>query len=461
MIYLIIFLSLVLRLISLNQSLWLDEATTALVARMSFPDIFNKFLPGDFHPPFHYLLTKLWVSVFGSGEVSLRIPSVIFGLGIVYFVYLISKKLFDKKTATVASILASTSGLLIYYSQEARMYILAAFLVTLLVYFFIERKWIGFSTTLAFLAMTDYVALLILPVFWLIGRKEWKKMFLTHIPLAIVFGFWLPIFYKQIGGGLGNEGNAWWNILGILSWKNLGLIPVKFILGRISFDNKIIYGLVSGAAVSLFALPVAIYILNILRQPLRVGDPIGSVTLKGNPCKVIFAWLVVPILAGILISSKMPILYYFRFLFCLPAFYIMVAAGIFKLPKKSASLFFVLTVLINIVTSGIYLFDKKFQRENWREMAKVVGEDMIIYPSNSQKEALIYYQKGDQVIYYKDFEGGEKNIWLSRYVWNIFDPVDDARIKIDNLGYNKVQEINLNGVEFWKYSLLKQYASRN
>ncbi len=441
---------LVLRLISLNQSLWLDEATTALVAKMPLAGIFNDFLPADFHPPFHYLLMKVWVTFFGSSEVSLRIPSVIFGLGIIYLTYLITKKLFDQKTASIASILASTSGLLIYYSQEARMYILAAFLVSLLVYFFIKEKWIGFSFTLAFLAMTDYVALIILPVFWIMGRKEWKKMFLAHIPLVIVFGFWLPIFFKQIGGGLNTAGSAWWNILGILSWKNLGLMPVKFILGRISFNNKIIYGLVAGSAVLLFGLPVVSYILNILRRPLRV-----------RPCKVIFAWLIVPVLVGILISIKIPILYYFRFIFCLPALYILVAKGISNLSGKKALVFITLAVVTNLVSSGIYLFDKKFQRENWRGVAGVIGEDAIVYPSNSQKEALIYYQKGDQIVYYKNFEGGMENIWLSRYVWKIFDFGDSARIKIENLGYNKVQEVNLNGVEFWKYSLLRQYANRN
>lgn len=66
-------LGLVLRLVSLNQSLWLDEATTALVAKMSFTDIFTKFLPGDFHPPLYYLLIKVWVFLFGDSEVVLRI----------------------------------------------------------------------------------------------------------------------------------------------------------------------------------------------------------------------------------------------------------------------------------------------------------------------------------------------------------------------------------------------------
>lgn len=93
----------------------------------------------------------------------------------------------------------------------------------------------------------------------------------------------------------------------------------------------------------------------------------------------------------------------------------------------------------------------KFHREDWRGIATAVGSAPIVYPGSSQHEALIYYGKGENIVYYENFEGGVPEIWLSRYVWNIFDPGDSARIKVENLGYNKVQEINLNGVLFWKY----------
>ena len=233
MIVLILVFGLILRLVSLNQSLWLDEATSALVAKMSVGDIFTKFLPGDFHPPLYYLVLKYWSSLFGYSEVSLRIPSVIFGVATVYLIYLIAIKVFNKQMALMAAVLMTTSGLAIYYSQEARMYPLAAFLVTILVYFFLQKKWIGFSIVLAMLAMTDYVSLFVLPVFWIVGKKEWKKLFLSHVPMVVIFAVWFPIFYKQLFGGLSQQGSSWWNILGNTSFKNIALIPIKFIFGRV------------------------------------------------------------------------------------------------------------------------------------------------------------------------------------------------------------------------------------
>jgi len=52
------------------------------------------------------------------------------------------------------------------------MYALAAFLVSVLVYLFLEKKWILFAIVLPILAMTDYVALLVLPIFLVFAGKD-------------------------------------------------------------------------------------------------------------------------------------------------------------------------------------------------------------------------------------------------------------------------------------------------
>lgn len=432
-ILLIILGATIIRLIFLNQSLWLDEATTALVSNMPFREIFTKFLPGDFHPPFYYILMKIWVSIFGSSEISLRIPSIIFGLGLTYFVYLIAKKLFGNKAGIISSLLVATSGLLIYYSQEARMYMLTALIVAVAFYYFIEKKWVIFSIALVLIGLTDYVALFVLPVFLIFSGKDFKKVVKSLIPLAIAFVLWSFIFVKQLLGGFGVEKSAWWGILGTLSWKNLGLIPVKFILGRISFDNRLIYGIIS-------AFSVLSYLFVILRRPL-----------KDHSHRLILGWLIFPIIIGILVSIKVPVLTYFRFLFCLPPLFILAGRGISELNGKKSWFVFGVFLVANIFFSGKYLLQDKFHREGWREIALIIGNTKVIYPASSQKEAFTYYGKEKNIVYYGDFKGEEKEIYLSRYVWNIFDSTDQARLKIENLGYNKVQELYFNGVPFWKY----------
>ena len=429
-------LGLVLRLISINQSLWLDEATTGIVARMSFANFFTNFLPGDFHPPLYYLIIKIWAMVFGTSEIALRLPSVIFGVATVYVVYKISKNYY-------APLLVATSGLLIYYSQEARMYSLITLLVALAVYLFTTKKWVWFSIAILLLGMTDYVGLFVLPVIWILTeRKDLKKLVLSHIPLLTFFVLWMPIFISQFWVGEMVTGSAWWKLLGVTSFKNVMLIPVKFVLGRISFENFYLYSIVASTVLSLFGYLIYRGIQNhdVLRPPL-----------KGDSRKVIVGWLLLPIIIGILISFKIPTLTYFRYLFCLPALYILVAQGVLQLGKFK-NVVFTVVLAINLFSSIYYLTNTSFQREDWRGLAKLIGNTTIILPANSQREALIYYNKGDQAVYYKYYEGTNKEIWLSRYVWQIFDSQDFARQKIENLGYNKEFEANFNGIEFWKYT---------
>lgn len=412
--------------------MWLDEATSALASNMSFVDIFTKFLPGDFHPPLYYVLLKCWVYLFGSSEIVLRIPSVIFGIGTIYMTYLVAKKLFNKNIALTASLLLSTSSLAIYYSQEARMYSMVTFLVSLAAYLFIENKYLYFSLVLALIGLTDYVALFILPIFWYLAF--WRKNFLfTTIPLIGVYLFWLPIFLRQLTSGLSTRGDLpeWWGILGAVTFKNIALFPIKFILGRISFDSNLIYGLIF--------IPIFILYAYLLFKA------------KSSP-KILWFWMFVPIVLGILIGFKIPTLSYFRFIFCLPPLYMLLAEGLYKFNGMKFVLITLAIISINIVSSGYYLLNPKFHREDWRRASIDISSDPIILPANSQKEALIYYGKVDQTIYYKKFEGNEKVIWLSRYVWEIFDKNDEARRKVENLGYNKILEANFNGVVFWKYA---------
>ena len=422
MIYLILLLGFILRLISINQSLWLDEATSALVVRMSVGDMFARFLPGDFHPPLYYLILNGWVSLFGSGELAIRVPSIIFGILTVYVVY--------KMAGKIPALLLATSGLHVYYSQEARMYAMATFLVAWMFYSFIKKKWAVFSILLTAVAMTDYVSLFIIPVFWTIGWKDRKKLVLSPIPLMVVFGIWLPTFFKQLGVGLGLKTTYWWQILGVANIKNVALIPIKFMIGRISFDDKVVYATVVGLTALLF----------------------GYLVYKaGKNSKLFLLWLIIPFLIGIIVGYKIPTLSYFRFLFILPAFYILLAKGIENMGKYR-KLFLCLVLGVNLISTMYYLLTPRFQREDWRGAAYALGADKIVFPAATQKEALIYYGKGEQIINPSQITPKDKEIWLSRYVWEIFDSEDSARQSVESLGYNKTSEYNFNGVVLWRYT---------
>src|SRR3989344_5780647 len=116
MIALVLTAGLILRLFKLDQSLWLDEAiNVTFVKNLDLYALVFDYSIGDFHPPLYHILLRGWVLLFDTSEIAVRLPSVILGLATVYIVYLITKKLFENKTALIAATLIATSPLHIYY----------------------------------------------------------------------------------------------------------------------------------------------------------------------------------------------------------------------------------------------------------------------------------------------------------------------------------------------------------
>jgi uncharacterized membrane protein len=438
----VLVLAFLMRIIGVNQSLWLDEATSALVAKMSLSQIFGHFLPGDFHPPFYYLFLKVWSMAFGFSEVALRIPSVIFGVLTVLLIYLIGRKIFNEKVALISSLLLATSGLHIYYSQEARMYGLATLLVSLAVYLFLLESWLALSIVLCLVGMTDYVSCLILPALWvsaIISKKNkawWSRFLTSHIPLATFFVIWFPTFFKQLKNGInvGITAPGWWNILGQVTIKNIALIPVKFIFGRVGIDNKTFYGLVAGIVGTLFLF----------------------LMLKAKKSFFAWVWLGVSIVLGIILSLFIPTLSYFRYLFALPAFYLILASGISNLKKPWLVLVLGFAALVNLTSSFAYLMLPRFWREDWKGLvgfieAKKTDKSITIFVADSNMEAYRYYAPNAKIAGPEGVRAGYDEIWLIRYVQDIFDPQDKARAKIESLDYKKLGEYNFNGVVVWLF----------
>lgn len=137
----IILAALGLRLYNLNyHSLWFDEAISVYWARQSVPRILEVgfTLVEDRLPPLYYLMLKGWISLFGSGEVAVRLLSVAFGVLLVPVIASIAALLFNRTVALTVAGLAAVNPFFIWYAQEARMYAPAVFFSTLAVWAFLH-----------------------------------------------------------------------------------------------------------------------------------------------------------------------------------------------------------------------------------------------------------------------------------------------------------------------------------
>ena len=471
MIVLILTAGLILRLFKIGQSLWLDEAiNVTFVKNLNLHSLVFEYSIGDFHPPLYHILMRGWILLFGTSEVAVRLPSVILGLFTVYITYLIGKKLFEKKTALIAATLIATSPLHIYYSQEARMYMLAAFFTSLSVYFFVsiaKREtliyWIGFVVSTALMLYSDYLPYLILPLYvsyLLIFKKNIQKSaFRTFLPAFILIFVlvlpWFLIFPKQLSAGLSaaSTSPAWAAVVGGSAFKDLLITFVKFVIGRISHDNNLIYAF-------LFAPAGTIFAFLLFLSPFRMNSRRFFLWL----------WLLVPTLGAFVISFFIPVFAYFRLIFVLPAFYLLISASINSVNWPKFNRFFLTLVLaVNLVSLGIYFSDIKFQRENWKGAVtyihSVSGNDSIVlFEASDPFPPFAYYNKGRVKAYgaLESFTPGQgevvvkldnltqnaKRVFLFQYLSQITDPEGFVFSELTKKGFANVSTKDFDGVGF-------------
>ncbi|MGA2925457.1 MAG: glycosyltransferase family 39 protein [Solirubrobacteraceae bacterium] len=109
-----------------NQSYWYDEAATVHLLRMSFGAMLHGVGTQESTPPLYYVLAWLWAKVFGTGEAGLRSLSALAGTAVIPIAYLCGRELISRWAGLLAGALAAVNPFMIWYSQEARSYMLLA-----------------------------------------------------------------------------------------------------------------------------------------------------------------------------------------------------------------------------------------------------------------------------------------------------------------------------------------------
>ncbi len=137
------------------QSLWYDEGVTAEVARRGITEL-TRWTAHDIQPPLYYYVVAAWGRLAGWSEWSLRFPSVFFGTLIPPLLAATALALTRRRSASIlAALFGALHPLLLYYSQEARMYAMLTALGVLLAYLVVHaesgimHRWLHWATYVA------------------------------------------------------------------------------------------------------------------------------------------------------------------------------------------------------------------------------------------------------------------------------------------------------------------------
>ena len=150
-----------LRFVTLDhQSLWYDEAVTAV--RVLHPSLSATLSAvGHFEntPPLYYMLEWLWTRALGTGMFALRALSAFAGVGTVAVAWAIGRRLGSRRAAIMLAAIIATNPLFVWYSQEARSYELFVLLAAVALLFFLRAREAPTTRNLALWALASALAL--------------------------------------------------------------------------------------------------------------------------------------------------------------------------------------------------------------------------------------------------------------------------------------------------------------
>jgi mannosyltransferase len=200
-----------LRLWSAGRThLWFDEIYTVWIARLPVGELLGK-VAGDIHPPLHYLLVRAWRLLGGEGDLWIRSLSVVAGVGTVAVLVGAGRDTFGRRAGWTAAALLALHRSHIAFSGESRSFALLFLLLTTAVW--LAWRWIEHGRTrdaalyvvvaaaalythylsgavLAFLGAWGLVALVRTP-------RRIAAWIGLHVGVALLFAPQLPTLYVQ------------------------------------------------------------------------------------------------------------------------------------------------------------------------------------------------------------------------------------------------------------------------
>lgn len=402
----------ILRLAQLGaESFWFDEAYSIWVARHDLGWQFSLSTQRIF-PLLYYVLLHFWLRL-GSSEVAVRALSALLGIGSIAALYALARDLFDRRTALLSALFLAISPLHLWFSQEARMYILVAALGVCSAHFLLlalrtytkpstrqQRRawlWAGYIVSTALAVNAHYFALFLIPfhnlfVLYVLLRKRPDRSLLWQWVLCQVSVGLLCLV--GLAGVFSDESRYWWGLLDALHGAprlgDLLRLFYFFSLGTTVESSVLLWvGLLAFGGCAAWAM------LQVQNGRLRLKIDEGLLFT--------LLYLLVP-LGTVFVYSQVRSSWVLRYLFpFLPPYCILLARGLLNLPTRLPRVALALALLLLTLWPLANMYRMQ-QKEDWRSAALLIStqeqagdvlltvDEDIWLPFEHYYEGSLYYQ---------------------------------------------------------------------
>ena len=176
---LLMVLALALRIPTLNMGIWLDECITIFVCTQpTVQDMLSNLVVQDFNPPISHFITRAFISLFGTGEITVRIPSLIFGIFLVPAMYWLGRVTVSARVGLWCAFFVALSPIANYFACQARPYSLGLLSGALMTAFFCRlvkgagSRWIniaGYALSATVFCYSNTLGVLLPAAFFIAG----------------------------------------------------------------------------------------------------------------------------------------------------------------------------------------------------------------------------------------------------------------------------------------------------
>ncbi len=352
-----------------DRPFWLDEAFSALYARLDLATLVELRQRGT-NPPLYHILLGYWSRLFGDSETALRSLSVVAGSAAVLAVYGLGRSIAGRGVGLAAAVLLAVNSIAIGYSQEARYYAFAGLLAIVSTLLFrkvvLERGWpwsAAYAAVMIVFVWTHSFAWFVLAAhgiaaIWQYGRLRSNPA--AREALAVRFGLAVLV-----------------TVASFLPWSGTLSAQVEHVLdGYWIARPSVVAPMQAGHAfiaplaelrwpVALLAGAAAIYVFA--RRGVRSGSA-EAAPIASCDYVLLVAWMMIPVLVPFVWSLVAAPIFQLKYaLVAQPAAVILLAILLSRRPAIG------LAVVAGIVAIHAPLANRGLEYEDWRAAGRIIA----------------------------------------------------------------------------------------